>query len=76
MAGGWRVGGCTSTFLWMVVREGNSEKYEEFITIYFSHTENNPCVIGGGWGSSCYYYAVVIIEIKQSGFLFSLPLTV
>lgn len=37
--------------------------------------QKNSCIIGGGWGSSCYCYVVVITEIKQTSFLFSLPFT-
>lgn len=29
-------------------------------------TQTNPCVIGGGWNSTCYCYVVVIIGIEQS----------
>lgn len=31
--------------------------------------QTNPCVIGGGWNSSCYCCVVVIIGIKQTGCL-------
>lgn len=31
-------------------------------------TQSNPCVIGGGWSSTCYCYVVVIIGVEQSLF--------